>query len=104
LDGAIWLFVPLHELRQEIRGITVLIGTALAQLARNVFGNVTGPSLSRVETDYADRVAEWAFEQTADNGFEVGLSDISFAPSPSVPAVVLEDQIDISIDVRNDRW
>jgi hypothetical protein len=39
---AIRPLVPFHELGQGIRGITVLIGTALAQLARNVFGNVTG--------------------------------------------------------------
>ena len=42
LDVAIRPLVPFHEFGQEIRGITVLIGTALAQLARNVFGNVTG--------------------------------------------------------------
>jgi hypothetical protein len=51
----------LDELMQRIGQFAVFIGAALAQLLRNLFGNVANPTFRNVETDDANRVAVLAF-------------------------------------------
>jgi hypothetical protein len=92
---------PLTEFLQEFGQIAVLIRAALPQFARNVFRNVPCPSLGGVETDHPDRVSELALQQVGDDGFEIGVFDIGFAPGGPEPAKVIQHQICILIVARN---
>jgi hypothetical protein len=52
---------------------------ASANFARDIFRDIFGPMLQRVECDDADRVAVLAGHQIANRRFEVGLVDVGLA-------------------------
>ena len=57
----------LDELIQRIRQFAALIGAALAQLSRYLFGNVANPTFRDVKANDANWVAVLAFQQIVDN-------------------------------------
>jgi len=91
-----------QEILQEFRQVEVLIRASLAHLARYVFRNVSRPSVRGVEPNDANGIAVLAFQQIVDDTFELCIFDIGFAPSASNPAEVVEHEINIAINARND--
>ena len=70
----------LDELMQRIRQFAVLIGAALAQLSRYLFGNVANPTFREVKANDANRVAVLAFQQIVDDSFKIGVFNVCLAP------------------------
>jgi hypothetical protein len=87
----------LDELMQRIRQFAVLIGAALAQLSRYLFGNVADPTLRQIKANDANGVAVPSFPQIVDDCFKIGVFYVCLAPS-TTPAEIVEDQIDIPVD------
>ena len=75
----------LDKLMQQIRQFVVLIGAALAQLLRYLFGDVANPTFGKVKANDANRVAVLAFQQIADDSFKVGVFDVCLAPGATRP-------------------
>jgi len=94
--------VPLHELMQEVGQLAVVIGAALAQFAGDVFGHVARPSLRCVEANHPDRIAVLAIQQIVNDTFEFGVFNVGLPPRATEPAEVIEYEIRISINARND--
>jgi hypothetical protein len=83
----------LDELMQRIRQFAGLIGAALAQLSRYLFGNVADPTLRQIKANDANGVAVPSFPQIVDDCFKIGVFNVCLAPS-TTPAEIVEDQID----------
>ena len=89
----------LDELMQRIRQFAVLIGAALAQLSRYLFGNVANPTFREVKANDANRALVLAFQQIVDDGLKIGVFNVCLAPG-TTQAEVVEDQIDIPVGGR----
>ena len=60
-----------------------------AGAAGDVIRNVFRPALGGVEGDDAERLLILPLQQIHDDGFEIGVSEISFGPDPAEPAEVV---------------
>jgi hypothetical protein len=88
---------------QRIRQFAVLIGAALAQPTRYLFGNVANPTFRQVKANDANRVSVLAFQQILDDSFKIGVFHVCLAPGTTHSAEVVEDQIDIPVDAGDNR-
>ena len=93
----------LDELMQRIRQFAVLIGAALAQLSRYLFGNVANPTFREIKANDANGVAVPSFPQIVDDSFKIGVFNVCLAPGTTHSAEIVEDQIDIPVDAA-DQW
>ena len=66
---------PLGVLSQ----IIVRVERSFRHLARDVLGDVPGPTLGHVEGDHAERVRILAGQEIADDRFAIGLGGVGFA-------------------------
>jgi hypothetical protein len=96
--------LTVDELMQRIWQFAVLIGAALAQPTRYLFGNVANPAFREVKANDADRVSVLAFQQILDDSFKIGVFHVCLAPGTTHSAEVVEDQIDIPVDAGDNRW
>ena len=69
----------LDELMQRIRQFAVLIGAALAQLSRYLFGNVANPTFREVKANDANRVVVLAFQRILDDSLKIGVFNVCLA-------------------------
>ena len=89
----------LDELLQRIRQFAILIGAALAQLSRYLFGHVANPTFREVKANDANRVPVLAFQQIVDDSFKIGVFNVCLAPGTTRSAEVVEDQIDVDLRI-----
>ena len=88
--------VPLvagHELLQQLGQFAVLIGAAFYQLSGNVFRNVPGPALRRVEGNDTNGFGKLPLKKIVDDGLVIRIFDIGLSPCATNPAEVVEHQI-----------
>jgi len=69
----------LDELMQRIRQFAVLIGAALAQLSRYLFGNVANPTFREIKANDANGVAVPSFPQIVDDCIKIGVFNVYLA-------------------------
>src|SRR5438874_12522008 len=96
--------VSSNKLFQEVRKPAVLIGTSLADLSDHVCRDVANPALRNVKADDSHGIDVLAFQHIGNHTFEVGIFDVGLAPRGTPFAIVIQNQIDVLIVARNDRW
>jgi hypothetical protein len=79
------------------RGIPLLQVAALAELLGNISRDVLRPFFGGVEGNDAERTFVLPLEQIENDGFHIGLFDVSFVPDPAMLAQVVHHQIDVLI-------
>src|SRR4029077_19998855 len=86
--------VGLQKLDGRLRYLAVF-NNAAAQFVGNVDGYISAPSFSDIEGDNADRGAELALHQIADQRLAVSGVFVGLAPCSSDPAKVIQHEVSI---------
>jgi hypothetical protein len=85
--------MPIDEPLGIVREIVVGVEGPLEHLAGDVLGHVPGPSLGRVESDHAERIAVLAGEKIANDGLAIGLGGVSLIVGDAELSVVVQNQV-----------
>lgn len=75
-----------HVLAREIGPTPDFLG--------DVGGDIGRPVLRRVEGGHQDGVVVLAGHEVGEDGFKIGLIDVSLSPDPAQVSEIIEDQVD----------
>jgi len=90
-----------NEFLEEGRHVSLLIQTPFPQFESDLLRDVSAPALSDIETHHERGVDVLTFQQIADDGLTIGVADIALPPRLAVVAKVIDNEIDVLIDARN---
>jgi hypothetical protein len=76
---------------------------APADLLGDVLGDVAQPALKRVEAEHPDRAFVLTREQLLDDGLQIGMLGVGFAPDAAEPAEIVHHQREIVIGAAKAR-
>src|ERR1700722_12456006 len=101
-DSRVPAFVSAHKVVQEERHIAHLKIAALTQLVGHVSGYILRPLLSGVEGNDADRAFILTFEQTDDDGFQIGRFEVGFTIDTTIAAKIIDHEVHVLIVALRD--
>ena len=87
---------------QEVGQLAVLIRAALAQIAGDVSDTSRDHPSAVLKPTTRTGFALTAFQQIVNDTFEFGVCNVRLRPSASEPAEVVEYEVRVSINARND--